>query len=328
MKKLFRLPMLTAILCTAVWGLSAQSGSKISIQSTLKNSNGQSLEDGEYDVKFRFYTTSTGGTHVWEEVATVQLIGGVYSHALGSITPLVLSDFNDALYVGVTVNNIELLPRTELTYAPYTLYTKYATRTTEGVPPGTMMPFCGPLAKVPAGYIPCDGRAVSSADYPDLFAAIGTTWGNGTQNASGGGVKDFNVPDSRGYFLRGWGADAASADPDRNARTATATGGATGNNVGTLQGDALQSHGHTFSTTSSTVGNHTHSYLDQVDAGTPGGESPTEEEQDYKVYRGLFSRATNAYTHSHSVSFTTSNSGDSTGESRPDNVSVLFIIKI
>lgn len=90
----------------------------------------------------------------------------------------------------------------------------------------------------PAGTLECDGSAVSRTTYADLYAVIGTTHGQGD------GSTTFNVPDYRGEFLRGW-AHGQSTDPDRASRTAAATGGATGDNVGSKQGYELQAHTHT-----------------------------------------------------------------------------------
>ena len=42
----------------------------------------------------------------------------------------------------------------------------------------------------------CDGRELSREAYPDLFEAIGTTYGEGD------GTTTFNIPDRRGYFGR------------------------------------------------------------------------------------------------------------------------------
>jgi len=50
---------------------------------------------------------------------------------------------------------------------------------------------------VPNGWLLCDGREVSRATYPQLFAALGTTYGNGDGSTS------FNLPDYRGRFLLG-----------------------------------------------------------------------------------------------------------------------------
>ncbi len=65
-------------------------------------------------------------------------------------------------------------------------------------PPGSVMAFARQTA--PDNWLACDGAAVSRETYADLFTAIGTEWG------AGDGSTTFNVPDFRGYFLRGWAA--------------------------------------------------------------------------------------------------------------------------
>ena len=55
-----------------------------------------------------------------------------------------------------------------------------------------------PVASVPSGWLYCDGAAYSRTTYSRLFNIIGTTYG------AGDGVTTFNVPDLRGYFIRGW----------------------------------------------------------------------------------------------------------------------------
>ncbi len=92
---------------------------------------------------------------------------------------------------------------------------------------------------VPAGYLECNGAAVSRATYAALFAAIGTAHGYGNNSTT------FNLPDLRGRFVRGWD-HAIARDPDRAARTAAATGGATGDAVGSVQADQYKSHTHTY----------------------------------------------------------------------------------
>jgi microcystin-dependent protein len=53
---------------------------------------------------------------------------------------------------------------------------------------GVIKAFAG-NGDIPSGYLLCDGSAVSRTMFPDLFAAIGTTYG------SGDGSTTFNVPD-------------------------------------------------------------------------------------------------------------------------------------
>ena len=86
-------------------------------------------------------------------------------------------------------------------------------------------------------YLPCDGSAVSRSLYSELFLKIGTTHGQGN------GSSTFNVPDYRGRFLRGT-ANGSTNDPDRASRTAMATGGNTGDLVGSVQADANLAHVH------------------------------------------------------------------------------------
>lgn len=68
------------------------------------------------------------------------------------------------------------------------------------VPPGAVLPFA--MNSVPTGWLAANGAAISRAAYAPLFAAIGTTYG------AGDGSTTFNLPDLRGYFVRGAGTNA------------------------------------------------------------------------------------------------------------------------
>jgi len=85
------------------------------------------------------------------------------------------------------------------------------------------------------------------AAYAGLYGVIGTWHGQGD------GSTTFNVPDYRGRFLRGVDGSAGN-DPDVSSRVAMATGGNTGNKVGTVQADQLAAHQHTFPITNNTAG--------------------------------------------------------------------------
>lgn len=104
---------------------------------------------------------------------------------------------------------------------------------------GIVVAFAGPATSIPAGWALCDGRSVNRNDpmYAALFAVIGTAHG-------GDAATNFNLPDYRGLFLRGVDL-GAGRDPDAGNRTTMAAGGHAGNQVGSVQGDALGVHAHT-----------------------------------------------------------------------------------
>jgi hypothetical protein len=93
-----------------------------------------------------------------------------------------------------------------------------------GVPPGTIIMYA--VNSVPAGYVACNGATYNrTGAYASLFAAIGTTYGAPSSTT-------FQVPDLRGYFVRGHGTNADG----------TASG-----NFGEKQADAFGNHRHSFS---------------------------------------------------------------------------------
>ncbi len=73
-----------------------------------------------------------------------------------------------------------------------------------GVPSGSIQMYAGNV--VPAGWLECNGQAVSRGVYAALFAAIGTTWG------AGDGLATFNLPDLRSRAPIGAGQGAGLAN--------------------------------------------------------------------------------------------------------------------
>ena len=66
-------------------------------------------------------------------------------------------------------------------------------QTDSGVPSGVMVPFAGKT--VPDGWLLCNGASLAKASYPDLFAAIGYTWG--------GSGNTFYLPNYNGRHILG-----------------------------------------------------------------------------------------------------------------------------
>jgi microcystin-dependent protein len=90
------------------------------------------------------------------------------------------------------------------------------------LPSGIGLPWFGNASQVPSGWLLCDGSAVSRTLYPNLYTAIGITYG------AGDGSTNFNLPDLRGRVVAGADGGAgrltsATVSPDGN--TAGAVGG-------------------------------------------------------------------------------------------------------
>lgn len=113
-----------------------------------------------------------------------------------------------------------------------------------GVVTGMMVDF--PFAAAPVGFLKANGAAVKRADFPKLFARIGTFYG------AGDGATTFNVPDARGLFDRSL-SDGSGIDAGRG--------------IGTVQ--ASQNLLHDHSATADNQGAHSHTVTTN-NAGTHG----------------------------------------------------------
>lgn len=174
------------------------------------------------------------------------------------------------------------------------------------VPAGVVMAFAG--ATAPTGWLLCNGSAISRSTYADLFAAIGVAHGYGDNSTT------FNLPNYSGRFLRGR-ANGSANDPDRASRTAAATGGNTGDAVGSVQGNATAKN-----SLSGTIGGGGHSHGSQGTWGYDGGGNTASSATPLSF--GLAYQAGNTGSHSHTLTIT----GDN--ETRPLNAYVNYIIKI
>jgi microcystin-dependent protein len=222
-------------------------------QGTLHDAEGNPFT-GYYTMTFRVYTDVIAPitSSVWsEQHLSVTVRGGRFNVLLGNVEPIsnpIPADlFNDPdRFVGVQVAGYdEMVPRQRFASVPYALHANHATDSDllnehtadELVPPGSVVAFAGETP--PDGWLVCDGSVITSTDYPDLYVAIGTAHGNGNDVDPA----TVNLPDYRGYFLRG--VDAGTGrDPDALSRTAIITGANAGNAVGSVQEDQMQSHKH------------------------------------------------------------------------------------
>jgi microcystin-dependent protein len=163
----------------------------------------------------------------------------------------------------------------------------------EAHPVGALLSYAG--AAAPAGWLLCDGAAVSRSTYAALFAVLGSTYG------AGDGSTTFNVPDLRNRVAVGSGSTYSRAQ----------TGGAA---TVTLSSTQMPSHSHSFSDSTDSAGSHGHS--GSADSGGSHTHSYTAASPRYNMLAGGGTEAATAVgsttgsggSHSHSV---TINSGGS-----------------
>lgn len=250
---------------------------------TLSNVNVTVTTNQSQNNAFRLTGTLTGNvTITWPAIGRTYFIAnettGAFTITLkagAGATSVVIPQGGSGYYT-INVDNI---------YAP----------TLPGVPITAVCAFAA--TAVPTGWLVCNGAAVSRSTYAALFAAIGTTYG------AGDGSTTFNLPDIRGYFVRGW-------DNGRGVDS--------GRVFGSNQGTTNLSHAHTGNT--SAVGDHTHAYT-FTDPGFAGIGPYPSASSNFASPTGIATSGAGAHSHS----FTTNASGD--GESRPVNIAMQYCIK-
>lgn len=95
---------------------------------------------------------------------------------------------------GYDINNINQVDTNSVKFSDNTIQTTAFTGSV-GLPPGSIIAYAGSVA-LPSGYLLCDGTPYLEADYPDLFTAVGYTYGNPSFGR-------FQVPQMVNAFIMG-----------------------------------------------------------------------------------------------------------------------------
>ncbi|MCP4710570.1 MAG: hypothetical protein GY869_18255 [Planctomycetes bacterium] len=116
---------LTILLTLIIFALSVQilfaQSAKLSFQGVLRDIDGRSFSDGNYQLTFRFYDAETNGNQIGSDIVkTVNVENGVYSTVLDA-TDLSGLGFDQDYYVGTVYDNAAFPNRVALTSSPYAL---------------------------------------------------------------------------------------------------------------------------------------------------------------------------------------------------------------
>lgn len=199
----------------------------------------------------------------------------------------------------------------------------------DATPAGAVLSFAG--AAAPAGYLLCDGAAVSRTTYAALYEALGGGW---SPYGQGDGTTTFNVPNLKGRMPVG--RDAAQSE-------FSAVGQTGGAKTHALSASEMPSHNHSFSATTSS-NSHSHGtgnsvynnfmITDRAGIFSPRAAASSDGSASVPAYGGngvqtVTSRGTTANdSHSHSVSGTTGSAGSGGAHNNlQPYVALNFIIK-
>lgn len=270
--------------------LMAQTG--FSYQAVLRNSNGSLRADEPVMLEVELIQDSVAVYTESHAVTTNDY--GVFSIVVGegagedTYSPaLFLNSDSSSIpetWLRVSESGGSLLSETKILGVPVADVARVALNVAVTFPVGAVIPFAGGFDKIPDDWLLCDGTIYEITSYPELFAAIGYNWGSPDAD-------HFRVPDLRGIFLRGvnWNIDDDFSDPDRASRVSRHPGGNFGSSVGSYQGDAFESHSHTYVNTLMKIGNEGYH-----GGGSYGGSAPN---PPVNNTGGNETRPVNAYVH-------------------------------
>ena len=166
---------------------------KMSYQGMLTDpATGQSVPDGDYEIRFALYGAASGGSALWTETQTVSVEDGRFSILLGGVNPLSPEDFTGTTYLGVKVgNDAEMTPRQQVVSVAYAIHAQEAARAPLAAPD-----FDSDWVDVQAGSAVTitHGLGGDPGDYVVDMTFRDQYWGSGVhQNTYGGDMRPGDV---------------------------------------------------------------------------------------------------------------------------------------
>jgi hypothetical protein len=94
----------------------------INYQGVLKDASGVVVPNGDYSLTFKLYDLPSGGSALWNETKTINVVSGIVNTQLGSVTPITSATIVGAAWLGITIGTgSELIPRITLSSVPYSI---------------------------------------------------------------------------------------------------------------------------------------------------------------------------------------------------------------
>ncbi|MCH9844120.1 MAG: phage tail protein [Alphaproteobacteria bacterium] len=187
-------------------------------------------------------------------------------------------------------------------------------------PTGLIEIWSGELSEIPDGWLYCQGQAVSRTTYADLFALVGTKYGNGN------GSTTFNVPNmtqrtvmGRRYSTTDWGVGDTGGSFTKTVNTAASTVDVSGATDGhALTTNEMPSHTHNWDPTGHVAGN---------DSGQTGITSGAVSSQIITPFDVSSTGGDQAHSHNVNIIGTGSHNHSLTVDTTPPYIAMIYIIR-
>ncbi len=195
--------MATGLLLAGLWAGAQPVPQVMHYQGRLLDENAAPVPDGDYVLTLNLFAAATEGSLLWGPQifgvgSEVPVVNGYFNLLLGPQDdggrPLSEAFAGAECYLEATADlgggDLVIAPRQRVLSVPYAL------RTQREAPFGAIMHFAGPKEGIPTGWLACEGQSLDRGEYPKLFEAIGTRWGNTTG-------EDFLLPNSLAMYMGG-----------------------------------------------------------------------------------------------------------------------------
>ncbi|MCH7674883.1 hypothetical protein IH879_08020 [candidate division KSB1 bacterium] len=88
MKRTLFLSVLSVVFICSIQTVRGQIPQTLSYQGVLTDANGAIVPDGKYTLTFKLFNAAEGGRAIWSENQEVFIQNGLFTVALGSVSPL------------------------------------------------------------------------------------------------------------------------------------------------------------------------------------------------------------------------------------------------
>ncbi|MDQ5957769.1 MAG: hypothetical protein QG665_94, partial [Patescibacteria group bacterium] len=253
-------------------GATAAINQQINYQGKLTTTAGVAVDDDTRSTVFSLYTASSGGTAVWTETQSVTTTDGLFSVMLGSVTSLASVDFNQTLYLGVTVGaDSEMTPRKTIGAVPAAFYSSNSDKL-DNLTSSDFLYATTTNASATITALNVTRSTTTAATTTSLYVANSATFG-GALVVSGTGTSTFNGDLSLAGTNATLMIGSNTAENNYLKFNYSPTGG--GDVTGQLEGVDQMSYGFNnrgyYGGTAGTTGGRTIYFLDRVTGLNRGG---------------------------------------------------------